>query len=250
MSSGRKNIVIVDGSQTFIMYSAILLRRMGFNVIPCENGLQAIKLLKIIGADAVMLDVGTPDMDGIKTLEYIKADAQTAGIPVIMVSVDSDAETVRKCETVGCSAYLTKPLKIERAHSALQDSIFLPVGIKRKHLRTEFNRKVYVTYKGVSEKHYAQTLSEGGMYVGTGSPLPVGSAVKISLPIKDESFLYLKGSVIYINGSYNPSSKTPAGMAVEFHDLRPEDITILKGFVKKLLVEDTGPRREAFISVD
>ncbi len=62
--SGIKKILIADDNQTFLMYMGILLKRMGFTVIPAEDGLEVLKLLKIVEPDVIMLDIRLGTMDG------------------------------------------------------------------------------------------------------------------------------------------------------------------------------------------
>jgi CheY-like chemotaxis protein len=51
MSERSRRILIVDDSETFLMYLSILLRRMGFDIIPADNGITALKLLRVLMPD-------------------------------------------------------------------------------------------------------------------------------------------------------------------------------------------------------
>ena len=72
MTSRKKSILIADDSETFVMYSSILLKRLGFDVIPVENGAEALKLIKVMEPTLVMLDIHIPVMDGLTTLRLNK----------------------------------------------------------------------------------------------------------------------------------------------------------------------------------
>ena len=124
MSERSKKILIVDDSETFLMYVAILLRRMGYDkVIPASNGLEALKLLRLMMPDIVILDITMPQMDGVTVLRHIKGDEHNSKIPVIMASVKSDRQSHEECERLGCSGYITKQVKITALNDMLNQFI-------------------------------------------------------------------------------------------------------------------------------
>lgn len=58
--------------------------------------------------DLILLDVMMPGMNGLEVLEKLKKDARTKEIPVVMLTVLSDTETVKKAALLGASGYLVK----------------------------------------------------------------------------------------------------------------------------------------------
>lgn len=251
MILGPKTVMVVDDSETFVMYLSILLSRMGFDVIPAENGMEALRLLKILSPEVVILDVLMPDMDGITTLRYIKEDKRTSNIPVIMVSIDNDQTIYEKCVRLKCSGHLTKPVNVTELHDLLQECIVYSKGKKRRFLRTVFDKKVGVSFSGVTKEHYAVSLSEGGIYVRRKDPLPVGTEVEITLPLKGENTLTLKGSVIYRRELYGDVFRIAPGMAIEFKSPTATDSGILRAYITELLTEDIiEEQEEVVISID
>ncbi|MGE5300494.1 MAG: response regulator [Acidobacteriota bacterium] len=71
------------------MYLAVLMRRMGFQVVPAKNGVEVLKLIRMAPPDLLMLDYTMPVMNGLTTLRHIKRDRQLKDIPVIMVTAHS-----------------------------------------------------------------------------------------------------------------------------------------------------------------
>jgi CheY-like chemotaxis protein len=239
MSERPKRILVVDDSETFLMYISILLHRMGFDkIIPADNGIEALKLLRILMPDAVMLDITMPQMDGITVLRHVKGDEYTSNIPVIMVTIASERKLYEECERLGCSGYLTKPVKITELNDTLNKCIPFTGDKKRQLLRTPFEKKVAVTYKGVTKEHYALTLSEGGMYIRNRNPFSVGAEIEVALPFKDEKTINLKGTVIYVKGLSGDVFRVAPGMAIEFKELNSEDSAMLKAYITKLLTQD------------
>ena len=238
MTLRKKTVLVADDSETFVMYFSLLLKRLGFEVIPAENGLEALKLIKVTEPNLVMLDIKMPVMDGITALRLIKADKRTTEIPVIMVTTDARDETIKECKSLGCSGYITKPVNISKIHEVLQESLYSPLGFKRRYVRTSYTKKVSVIYDGKKYELYASTLSEGGIYVMKKDPLPIGAEVKVILYLDEGKELSIDASVIYIKGVYGDLFKTPPGMALEFKNLSDDDSLVLKNYVKRLLTDD------------
>jgi CheY-like chemotaxis protein len=237
MSERSKRILIVDDSETFLMYLSILLRRMGFDVIPADNGITALKLLRVLMPDVVILDIAMPQMDGITTLRHIKGDEHTSNIPVIMVTVSSNTKNYEECEKLGCTAYLTKPIKVPDVHSSLNGC--MSFGDKQRLLlRTLFEKRVSVTHNGVTSEHYAVSLSEGGIYIRMRNPFPVGTELGVRVPLKNRVNLNMKGRVIYVKGIGGNVFKIVPGMAVEFRDVSRHDSEALNSYVTDCLTKD------------
>lgn len=240
MGYAPKTILVADDSETFMMYISILLQRLGFDVIPAENGAEALKLLAFFSPDIVLLDVEMPEMDGIETLKAIKENSLFSHLPVIMVTVDSDKATHYECIQSGCSAYLTKPMKISEMNKVLQEHVVYDRDKRRVHLRTVFEKKVLLTHSGVSKEHFSMNLSEGGIYLRRKDPMAVGTEVAVSFPLKDGTMMTLQGNVIYTKTLTSELFKGTPGMAIEFKNLSDHDSKILRNYIEELLTEGIG----------
>lgn len=248
MKSKPKTILIADDTETFLISVNALLRRMGFKVIPAENGLEVLKLVRILTPDVVVLDVSMPVMNGITVLKRIKNDTGLSHVPVIMISDSSDKNMHNKCTMLGCSGFLTKPIKIKALHSALQQCIRFPNGKRRKYLRIQFGEKVSLIHKGISEKHRALTLSEKGIFIRKKDPLPVGEKVEIALPLKEKGEVSLKGTVIYQKNHSHEIPTLVPGMAIEFKRLDRRKSALLKSFITRILAGSNLESEKALLS--
>jgi signal transduction histidine kinase len=85
------------------------LTRQGHHVQSASNGQGALLLMKETAFDLVLLDVVMPEMDGYEVLRRIRADDQLKNVPVIMISVVSEMQSVVRCIEAGAEDYLAKP---------------------------------------------------------------------------------------------------------------------------------------------
>lgn len=250
MKSDRSTrILLVDDSESFLMYVSVLLHRMGFKkVIPTNNGADALKLSRILLPDIVLLDISMPQMDGVTVLRHIKGDVYTSNIPVIMLSIASDRKSYDACERLGCSGYITKPINIAELNQSLYRCVsFLTGGKRRQFLRAAFKERVIVTSEGIRRQHYAVNISQRGVYIRKKNPLPVGTAVNITLPLKEGGFLNLNGNVIYIKSVSDELFKMPPGMAIEFKDLTSNDTELLRKYIIEILTKDIIEEQDELI---
>jgi CheY-like chemotaxis protein len=134
----QKKIILGDNSKTFLMYVGLLLKRLDCRVIPADDGVECLRLLKLTQPDAVLLDVYMPQTGGLEVLKCMKDDQQTASIPVIMVGTDAIPGVVKQCMDLGAYAYLTKPVRIDRLYSVLQECFFAASG---EMLLSDFMRR-------------------------------------------------------------------------------------------------------------
>ena len=244
MDINLKKILIADDSKTFLMYMGILLKRMGFSIVPIESGKKVLKLIKNINPDIVMLDVNMGDMNGTSVLKYLKEDKSTSRIPIIMMSSDSDADLIEKCRKMGCSCYLPKPIKVEQLHIALEECSFSPLGPRRKHLRVSVTKKVVVKYKGKHYDLYTETLSEGGVYLRKRDSFPIWSELEIQMVIDKGHVLNIKGTVVHTKEITSDVFKVPPGMGIKFTDISEDQAQILKDYIARLIAEDIVDSQE------
>jgi signal transduction histidine kinase/DNA-binding response OmpR family regulator len=99
-------ILVVDDDAQLLERLKRLLEREGFNAVPCSNSAEAQAMAKRLQPDAILLDVMMPVVDGWSVMQSLKADADTASIPVIMQTL-LDARTVAM--SLGADGYLQKP---------------------------------------------------------------------------------------------------------------------------------------------
>ncbi len=80
----------------------------GFEATPAYDGEEALAKIREVKPDAVLLDIMMPKMDGLAVAWELKANADTAQIPIVMLTNLSDTETISKIMEAGIMDYLLK----------------------------------------------------------------------------------------------------------------------------------------------
>jgi CheY-like chemotaxis protein len=90
------------------------LTRQGFTVCFAVDGPNGVKMAAAEMPDLILMDVALGDMDGWEATRLIKADPQTASIPIIALTAHALASDRETSVQVGCSEFDTKPVDLPR----------------------------------------------------------------------------------------------------------------------------------------
>lgn len=90
------------------------LQRNGFEVVFAEDGPSGIAAATEQNPDVILMDVALGDMDGWEATRHIKANPETARIPVIALTAHALATDRDKSVQVGCAEFDTKPVDLPR----------------------------------------------------------------------------------------------------------------------------------------
>ena len=89
-----------------------MLQGAGFEPILAEGGKKGRELARACAPDIILLDIMMPEESGFETLEKLKDDPQTTGIPVIFISALDEPETKITGFDLGAVDYITKPFEV------------------------------------------------------------------------------------------------------------------------------------------
>jgi class 3 adenylate cyclase len=102
-------ILVVDDSEMNRDMLVRRLERQGHTVMEAENGRKALEMLESVKVDLVLLDILMPELDGMQTLEMLKAHKTNRHTPVIMLSALDELDKVVRCIEIGAEDFLPKP---------------------------------------------------------------------------------------------------------------------------------------------
>lgn len=107
-----KCILVIDDDEDIQDVARVALEIVGgWEVITASLGSEGLNLAATKRPDAILLDVMMPDLDGVATLEQLKANPETQAIPVILLTAkvqSSDRDRFAQLDIVGIIA---KPFK-------------------------------------------------------------------------------------------------------------------------------------------
>lgn len=102
-------LVIEDAMENMRLFRAIL-RLEDALLLEAFRGAEGIEIARGQRPDVILVDMQMPEMDGLEVTRILRADPQTAGIPIIIVTASAMREDRARAFDAGCSSYITKPL--------------------------------------------------------------------------------------------------------------------------------------------
>ena len=108
LQSGKK-ILLVEDEPEFRLALRTRLEANGYDIIEANDGATGLNTARHQNPDLIILDVMLPKMDGFKVARLLKFDVKYKNIPLMMLTVMSQASDRKMGQAVGADAYLTKP---------------------------------------------------------------------------------------------------------------------------------------------
>ena len=102
-------VLVVDDEPDIRNLVRHLLSAAGHEVRMASDGAEALVSVGKGRPDVILLDVSMPVMDGFQVLGKLRADPETEGIPVVLVTTLPPAKGEYAGRKMGVTHYLTKP---------------------------------------------------------------------------------------------------------------------------------------------
>ena len=111
MADRKMRVLIVDDANLVRLYYRQILEEAGFEVEEALNGLEALERLLVSPADALIVDINMPRMDGVTFLTALRRQPlPMSSIPALVISTESSTSDVEAARAAGANFYCAKPI--------------------------------------------------------------------------------------------------------------------------------------------
>jgi two-component system cell cycle response regulator DivK len=105
-------ILVVEDNEKNRKLVRDLLTVKGYQLLEVETGEDAVRVAKERHPALVLMDIQLPGIDGIEALRRLRADPETAAIPIVAVTASAMTHDRQKIVAAGFDGYQAKPISV------------------------------------------------------------------------------------------------------------------------------------------
>ena len=105
-------ILIAEDEALILQTLELKLKKEGYEVIGCVDGLDALQKIDSEQPDLIITDIMMPYMSGLEVVRKVKNDLSSKNIPVIVLSTMGQESIVEEAFDLGADDYLKKPFSL------------------------------------------------------------------------------------------------------------------------------------------
>lgn len=105
-----ETILIVEDSALNRKLVETVLKPHGYQLLLAVDGEEAVRVAAREKPDLILMDIQLPKVSGYQATQIIKAQPETAHIPIVALTAHAMAGDRERAEAAGCDGYITKPI--------------------------------------------------------------------------------------------------------------------------------------------
>jgi two-component system chemotaxis response regulator CheY len=105
------SILTVDDSPSIRVAIRIALAAAGYQVSEAADGAEGVRQVKSNKFDLIITDLNMPVMNGLAMIETLRKSPEGAGVPIIFLTTESDADMKARAKAAGATGWITKPFE-------------------------------------------------------------------------------------------------------------------------------------------
>ncbi len=116
----KKTILIADDEPSIRLLVIGMLGK-DYTILEANNGAEVMDVINLQRPDLILMDIMMPHVDGYTACSRIKADPETEGIPIIMLTGVGHELNKKFSQEVGADGYITKPFSLPELREKISE---------------------------------------------------------------------------------------------------------------------------------
>jgi two-component system OmpR family response regulator len=121
----RRKILVADDEPSIREILSIQLARMGYAVLPAEDGEEAVSLYEAENPDLVLLDVMMPRVNGLDACQRIRALEKKSGrrVPILFLTARDSTHDKTSAALSGGDDFVAKPVSLDDLRARVEAAL-------------------------------------------------------------------------------------------------------------------------------
>jgi two-component system, chemotaxis family, chemotaxis protein CheY len=107
-------LIVEDNTGLRELLAHALRRIPGITTIEACHGQEALEKITEAVPDIILTDINMPVMDGLTMLERLRASAELASVPIVVITTEQSAVDRARAFALGATSFVTKPIRAPR----------------------------------------------------------------------------------------------------------------------------------------
>jgi CheY-like chemotaxis protein len=237
----KRYLLIIDSDTQNLFYLSMLLTRFDFKTDIAKTAHEAFVGATTTTPSLIITALELKDMHGLNLITLLRKNPKTTNIPFIALRGKEDALGEQYCFSVGAADCLVKPVSAELLYRAVQRAL---ENRPRATMRIRTIQPVKVDTAPFDSRTGLHTLdlSERGIFLRTVKPAPENALLSLKINLNG-MIIAGEARVIYTC----PPCKGPyhePGMGLQFTYLAPNDMELLRNFIKNEVTRGLVPEKD------
>lgn len=239
----EKLLLIIEDDEKLLGILSELASKKGYQVLTESNGEEGIKLAEKYRPDAILLDIGLPDINGWKVIDKLRNMEGTKDIPVHVISGKQDHNSHKKLKNL--VGYLKKPVNLQELcdlFNKVEDNT--SKDLKKLLIVDENKDQTNIIYDSLSERGFQVTTSESGLDAYNLLKAEQFDCMILDLRLKDMSGMELLNKL-----KYEDMINFPILIHTE-NNITQEDEAQLKKYAESIIIKGKSSVTRLFDEVN
>lgn len=118
-----KKILVIDDDKNLQSDLQTILKLEGYEAFGADNGREGLLAAKRYKPDLILCDITMPMLNGFDVIAGLRQDAQTAAIPVILLTAHNNPIFARRGKELGAVDYIAKPYDLDELLAAIRTQL-------------------------------------------------------------------------------------------------------------------------------
>lgn len=120
MAAKSQTVLVIEDDPVIREILELNLTDAGYSILTADDGMEGVRVALSQKPGIILMDIRLPSITGWEATRRLKAEPETANIPIIALTAQSTSKDLHRCFEAGCDAYMTKPIQFTQLFTKIE----------------------------------------------------------------------------------------------------------------------------------